>query len=146
MLFIWLTYANVLPVANPHDMERATPMISEENMSVPIEVDVGKSAASHLFFTKDIAPILERACLNCHGPNRAAGDFRVDRQQDYFASSDRGALVVPGNSSKSSIIEIVTGQRSDLPHPNRHVLPEEEVAILNSWINTGARWHEVDGR
>jgi hypothetical protein len=142
-LFLWLTYANVVPFNDSNDVSHSTPTTSQQQVSERSQkADAGKGTASQLFFKKDIAPLLERACLNCHGPSRAAGDFRVDRQQDWFAISNRGAFVVPGNSSESSIMEIVSGRRSDLPHPNRHVLPQDETAILKSWIDSGALWQE----
>jgi hypothetical protein len=89
---------------------------------------------------KDVYPILEKACLSCHGPMRQRGNFRVDRPADFLGTGDRAALIVPGNSAQSPLIAIVSGQRRDIPRPDVHQLSEREVARLRAWIDAGAEW------
>jgi hypothetical protein len=98
-------------------------------------------------FSTEVCPILETACLRCHGPRKAQGGFRVDRREDYFGTNGKEPLVVPGNSAESPLIAIVSGQRADMAMASSHKLPERDVAALRAWIDSGAEWQEKsDGR
>jgi hypothetical protein len=66
----------------------------------------------------------------------------VDRREDYFGKNDKAAFVVPGKSTKSSLIDIVLGRRTDMTMAASHKLPEQDVAILRAWIDSGADWPE----
>lgn len=91
-------------------------------------------------FWKDVYPILQRSCLSCHGPKKQRGDFRVDVKVDYFGKNGGRPLVVPGKSLESPLIAILSGNDKDIPLPNLHRLPDEQVAIVRTWIDAGAVW------
>src|SRR5437762_12525452 len=48
-------------------------------------------------FSKDLAPILARKCVACHGPEKSKGHFRLD-SFDWLmkAGESKSAPVVPG--------------------------------------------------
>jgi hypothetical protein len=100
----------------------------------------GASAPAH--FWRDVYPVLAASCLSCHGPKRQSGGFRVDHRDDFFARDGRQPFIVPGSSSRSPLIAVVSGGRKDMPLANRHRLPEREVALLKAWIDGGAEWPE----
>lgn len=81
----------------------------------------------------DVYPVLARACLSCHGPNRQRADFRVDRPADFFAPGRR--LIVSGDSKASRLIAIVE-DKTDIPG---HKLPDSDIALLKAWIDAGAK-------
>jgi hypothetical protein len=87
----------------------------------------------------DVAPIFERACTGCHGPRKQAGQIRLDRVEELL-SGDAKAWVIPGRSQDSPLMDIVTGRR-DIALPERHRLPDSEVARLRAWIDAGAASH-----
>jgi hypothetical protein len=89
-------------------------------------------------FWQDVYPILEKSCLTCHGPKRQRGEFRVDRREDFFETRGRSALVIPGNSSQSPLINVVSGRRKDVPKAEAHQLSAKEIALLKAWIDGGA--------
>ena len=91
-----------------------------------------------------VLEILDRNCLPCHGPRRAAGNFRVDRKQDFFSVRDKGPLVIPGKSEISPLVQIVSGLRKNMPLPDRHRLPPHQVTQLKEWIDGGAIWPELE--
>jgi hypothetical protein len=104
----------------------------------PAQVRAEEGAAPE--FWRDVYPALERACLSCHGPGKARGEFRIDRRLDYFGKGGAPPLVVPGQAGESPLIEIVAGARADMPLANRHKLPPQQVGLLKAWIDAGARW------
>src|SRR5580658_8370197 len=53
-------------------------------------------------FGRDIQPILARRCFACHGPDKAEGGLRLDRNERALAELDSGAhAVVPGKPDDS---------------------------------------------
>lgn len=86
---------------------------------------------------KDVYPILELACLSCHGPQKQRANFRIDQVDKLLISVGQTAWIIPGNSDKSPLIEIVSGRR-EIALPTRHRLPDADVARLRKWIDSGA--------
>lgn len=89
-------------------------------------------------FQRDVAPIFAASCLGCHGPKKQRSGFRVDRREDFFASGS--TLIVPGKAGESRLIAIVSGEVEELK--SDHLLTPREIAVLKTWINTGAKWRE----
>jgi hypothetical protein len=134
-IFAWVTQTSVRVLETPrHPLNR------------PIELDEtpsNQTAISQVIgFQRDIWPIFEAACMRCHGPGKAHSNFRVDRRESFFAEPDTEPLIVPGNSEKSRLIAIVSGEVRTMKSAEYHLLPSRELALLKTWINTGADWEE----
>ncbi len=93
-------------------------------------------------FQRDIWPIFETSCIGCHGPGKARSNFRVDRREDFFMEADAAPLIVPGDSEKSRLIAIVSGEVKTMKSAEAHLLPSRELTLLKTWINAGADWEE----
>lgn len=126
-----LTRLSVREQAEPACIELTEP----EQSSTPLPP--GSKASSTW---SEVERILRASCLSCHNETRARGDFRVERQVDFFRDGPGRPLVIAGKSGESSLIEIVSGRRKEIAHPDRHRLPAREVEILSSWIDNGAAW------
>lgn len=140
--FAWAAHRAVEPITGPR--EGVCPPGAEGSGQETLQ-SPGAAADSSppdvpsaVSFRKDVYPILERACLSCHGPDRQSGGFRVDRREDFFRPAGTGPLVLRGRSSESPLIAIVSGARHDLPRPDRHRLSASEVLVLKKWIDAGA--------
>lgn len=88
-------------------------------------------------FEKDVLPVLRKACVSCHGPKKQKAGFRADRRDDFFADDEDGPLVVAGDSGKSRIVAIVSGEL-EIGHAKDHVLSPAEVSLIKAWIDAGA--------
>ncbi len=98
-------------------------------------------AAHKIDFTKEIKPILEKSCANCHGHGRSKGGFRVDDGATFMEGGDSGAPVVPGKSEESLLIELVMGFDPDAVMPKKgSKLKPDQIALLRAWIDQGAKW------
>lgn len=92
-------------------------------------------------FSRDIKPILEKSCLQCHGHGRAKGGFRIDSRETMLAGGDSGPAIVPGKSAESLLIELVMGFDPDSQMPKKgSKLTREQIALLRAWIDQGAPW------
>ncbi len=91
-------------------------------------------------FERDIAPILRSRCLECHGPEEAKADFRVDdvdTMMSYVEPED-----VEGSMMFADFL--VTDDEDTLMPPTSHggPLSPGELALIRVWIEEGAVWPE----
>src|SRR5437016_4407370 len=99
-------------------------------------------------FNRDIRPIFSENCYACHGPDggkRKAG-LRLDRQDDAMGELKSGNhAIVPGDLSKSALIERITATNEDDRMPplktGKH-LTAEQIAALKLWVAQGAEWQK----
>ncbi len=93
-------------------------------------------------FGKDIAPMLERHCLKCHGPEKQKGGYRLDLKSAAFTGGDEHAPnIVPGKGAESPLVRFVAGLDEDMIMPQKgDKLTAEEVGLLRAWIDQGAVW------
>lgn len=94
-------------------------------------------------FTKEIKPILEGRCANCHGYGRDKGRFRMDTRETFLKGGGSGEAIVAGKSAESYLIELVMGFDPDNVMPKKGgKLTPEQVGLLRAWIDQGAKWDE----
>lgn len=99
------------------------------------------SATHPVDFAKEIKPILEARCLNCHGHGRDRGGFQIDSRETLLKGGDSGAAVIPGKSAESLLIELVMGFDPDSVMPQKGTkLTRDQIALLRAWIDQGVKW------
>ncbi len=92
-------------------------------------------------FEKDIRPILESACFDCHDADKQKGKLRLDEVVGIIKGGDSGEPVfIKGKSAESSIIKHVTSDDpKDRMPPKGDRLTAEQVGLLRAWIDAGAK-------
>ena len=99
------------------------------------------SNAAPIDFARDIQPILETACYECHGPKKVRAELRLDTRAGFMKGGETGALIVPGNSERSLIVRRLLGLDGDDRMPkDGDPLPAAHIALIRSWIDQGAVW------
>ena len=95
--------------------------------------------AEHADFTKDVLPVLQRHCFECHGPGVQEGDLRFDDRDDFLSGGYSGPAVVSGKPSESELLRRVSLDRlhEDAMPPVGPGLSGREVSILRQWIQQG---------
>ncbi len=94
------------------------------------------------FFEKRVRPVLANNCYGCHSlqaPEPLSG-LRLDSREALLKGGDRGPAIVPGDPSRSRLIQAVRHQTLMMP-PNGE-LAETEIADLEHWVEMGAPWPE----
>lgn len=92
-------------------------------------------------YTRDVAPILRKNCYACHGPAMQTSGFRLDDPAAALKGGYGGASIIAGKSEDSKLIHRIEGRKGvPLMPPGGKRLSPEEVAILRSWIDSGARY------
>ncbi|HVJ45130.1 MAG TPA: DUF1549 domain-containing protein, partial [Luteolibacter sp.] len=95
-------------------------------------------------YFKDVRPILETKCYDCHNGGKVKGDLRLDSLENALkGGSDEGASIVRGKPGESPLIHRITTDDEDLVMPPKGArLTKDEISILEKWISEGAVWPE----
>ncbi|MDR3406719.1 MAG: DUF1553 domain-containing protein [Chthoniobacter sp.] len=99
-------------------------------------------AAENVDFARDVYPIFQRSCFECHGAEKHKGGLRLDDREAAFKGGDGGDTIVKGQPEKSELLN-----RVSLPKEDRDVMPnrgdkltKQEVERIRAWIAAGAPW------
>ncbi|HWL10636.1 MAG TPA: DUF1553 domain-containing protein [Planctomicrobium sp.] len=95
------------------------------------------------FFEKSVRPLLVEHCYKCHSEKSQKGDLRLDSRGHLLLGGDSGAAIQPGKPEESLLMEAVRYESYEMP-PNRK-LSDDQIAILERWIEMGAPWPGDDG-
>ncbi|MCC6585719.1 MAG: SUMF1/EgtB/PvdO family nonheme iron enzyme [Bryobacterales bacterium] len=87
-------------------------------------------------FASQVQPVLESACLGCHGPARSYGGLRVDTPEGIAKSVVAGQ---PGQSKLYTTTLIPPGKAGAMP-PGGPPLTRPQTEALRAWIAAGAKW------
>jgi mono/diheme cytochrome c family protein len=68
-------------------------------------------------FARDIRPIFEQSCFQCHGPEKPKSGFRLDQREAALKGGENGVDIVPGDSTKSPLIYYVARIAPDIEMP-----------------------------
>ncbi|GAB5406370.1 MAG: DUF1553 domain-containing protein [Aureliella sp.] len=100
------------------------------------------AAGDEVDFVRDVRPILQQYCYECHGEDKQKSGLRLDIKSEAFKGGDGwGPSIVAGHADDSPLTELVTSDDDDLRMPPEGSrVTASEVAILRRWIDAGAVW------
>ena len=95
-------------------------------------------------YSKQVIPILQNHCLECHVPNtpgQQASGLDMSTHQSLMKGTKFGPVIKPNDSLSSTLVILVEG-RADasikMPHGDRPALSADEIKTLRQWIDQGA--------
>ena len=91
-------------------------------------------------FVRDIQPILQARCSECHGESTAKSGLRLDVKSAAFSGGDSGAVIVPNASAESLLVGRIESEGDDRMPPKGEPLSMKERDLFRRWINEGAVW------
>src|SRR5689334_8808874 len=89
-------------------------------------------------FHNDIRPIFNSSCNACHKPEKLKGELDMTTFAMLMKGGKHGSTVVPGDATKSKLVEKISGDEPDMP-PDGDPLKKEQVALIERWIKEGAK-------
>ncbi|MBU6301341.1 MAG: DUF1553 domain-containing protein [Verrucomicrobia bacterium] len=91
------------------------------------------------FFESRVRPVLVMHCYECHSGDEAKGGLRLDYRAGFARGGRHGALVNPGATDKSLLLQVLRHERADLKMPKgADKLPDPVLADLTRWVRLGA--------
>ena len=98
---------------------------------------VGQEAAldraEETFFETRIRPVLVESCVQCHGPDVASGELRLDSREALLKGGENGPAVVPGDAEQSLLIlALQHDDNQPVQMPQEEPLTKEAIADLTT--------------
>ena len=90
-------------------------------------------------YSTDVAPLLKKYCVGCHNGDDLEGDLSLETFADLQKGGENGPPLVAGESAKSLLIQLITGEEEPQMPPEDNAAPTaEEIAIIKAWVDAGA--------
>lgn len=98
-----------------------------------------RRAAPLVDFDRQVRPIIEERCLECHSAEKRKGGLSLATYADALDGGRNGAAIRPGASARSLILQRILGRVEPQMPKDEDPLPPEEIAVIRRWIDEGAR-------
>lgn len=104
------------------------------------------ASAAAVDFVRDVRPIFEDHCFDCHGEEKQKSKLRLDSALGILRGGESGEpFIVAGKSAESYLIKRVTHENPKEVMPLKgERLTAEQVATLRAWIDGGAQMPGAD--
>lgn len=120
-------------------------------LAVFISFCLTSAASAAPDFAKDIQPILQEKCIDCHAApykkgtrlRKPKGDYRMDTRENIVkAGESEEAGVVPKDAAKSQVYKriILPEDHDDIMPPKGDPLTPAQQKLIKDWIDAGAPW------
>ncbi|MDG1326291.1 MAG: PSD1 and planctomycete cytochrome C domain-containing protein [Opitutales bacterium] len=117
-------------------------LFAEANKTIPSVTKKVNVAVIAPDFHREVRPILESTCIQCHGIEKQKGGLRLDTLANAKKGGDSGSALIPGNLEDSLLLD-----RIFLPADDDEIMPPEngplspaQQDILKRWIKAGGHW------
>lgn len=105
--------------------------------------DLPPAADRAVDFARDIQPLFEASCIQCHAKGKDKGGFSLETRDAMLKGGDDGPTVALGKSAESDIVQRVAGLDPDTVMPKKGTKwTAEQVGLLRAWIDQGAKWDQ----
>lgn len=102
-------------------------------------------SAQPVDFQRDIFPLLDTHCVECHSQDDADGELALDTFEGLTAGGETGKAIEPGSSQNSLLVKFLegrsgkSGKNQFMPPGKREHLKPGEIALIKAWIDGGAK-------
>ncbi len=95
-------------------------------------------------FWKQVQPVLEARCLECHQGGKAKAGLHLDTLAGALKGGESGETVLaPGHPERSQLLQRILSRDPDEQMPPKgQRLSDEESGLISAWIRGGAVWPE----
>lgn len=106
----------------------------------PKALDIDPAQAALVTFAKDLAPIIERNCLTCHGGENPKAGLNLSTHAGILKGGDyAGPAVIPGDPDGSAMVRHIRGIYTPKMPKDAPELSESELHTIRMWIAAGAK-------
>lgn len=108
--------------------------ISPTGTALPASTDAPAATAA-VSFAKEVLPILESRCLNCHGGQETRAGLSVASHAALMNGSESGPAIIPGDAANSLLVQLI--ENGKMPKRGPKLTPDQ-IQIIIDWILSGA--------
>ena len=115
-----------------------TPEPAAEEELVPVR-EIDMEQAKTVDFQRDVWPIIDFACADCHKPEKLDGGLDLTTIENMMKAGEKaGPAVIPGDPDASAMIQYIRGElKPRMPHKEPPMNPDD-LHMLRMWIAAGA--------
>jgi mono/diheme cytochrome c family protein len=101
--------------------------------------------ASEVSFSQDVKPILDQNCSQCHqvgGEGEVASGFDMATYDGLMKGAKFGPMIIAGDAEGSNMLVLMEGRADpsiSMPHGQNKPVSKQDVQIIRSWIEQGAK-------
>ncbi len=128
--------ANYLTQYLPNGIKQLAGMPVEEKGPKLIE-----NLDEAVVYTDIIHPIMEIRCNSCHNASKKKGDLQMHTREALLKGGENGPIFLAGNATESEMIKRIhldPNHDDHMPPKGKSQLTDEQVLLLEWWINEGA--------
>jgi hypothetical protein len=140
--------ANMLAMLAATTLATSAPAVAQMSDADDASTQAPAISADDLkFFESKIRPILIANCYGCHSTSagKSKGGLHLDTRDATLKGGESGPAVVPGDVDSSLLIRAVRYHDSDYEMPPAGKLRDDEIALLERWVEMGAPDPRVEG-
>src|SRR4051794_30180457 len=105
----------------------------------PAQTPTADASAAPVDFARDVQPLLEKHCYECHGTKKVKGRLRLHHPAFIAKGGESGPVIVAGDPEHSLLMRRVLGLDGDDRMPlDEDPQSDAELATLRGWIAAGA--------
>jgi hypothetical protein len=104
----------------------------------------GALSASAVDFKKDIQPILEKNCYECHSEKtgKKKAGFVFDDLETFAKDINPKGVIVPGDPGESHLFEVLVDESQKHHMPPDGPLSQKDLDKMREWIEAGASFEK----
>jgi len=86
----------------------------------------------------DVSAIFNERCVMCHSSVHGAGlGLRLDTYEAAVAGSAKGAVLIPGDASRSELIRRLRGESTPRMPFLSNPLTQDQIELIARWVDAG---------
>ena len=116
------------------------PAAEEEATVAPVAADEELAKIEKPSFAKDIQPLLEKRCANCHS-KRPKNNYSIAGYDNVLKSGTHAPLIVAGDAGASTLMKMLRGVKTPAggQMPPSKPLSAGQIGLIERWITQGAQ-------
>jgi hypothetical protein len=141
----WLASTPEVPVPAPTPAAPAHNAIDHflnARMS-QVAAQLRKADGGSVDYFKQVLPLLEARCYDCHAGGKVKGGLRLDDRAAALKGGDSGAGIVPGKPAEGELLARVRSTEEGMMPPRGERLTKEQIGVLEAWVREGAAWPDA---
>ncbi|MDB6121795.1 MAG: hypothetical protein JWQ71_788 [Pedosphaera sp.] len=96
--------------------------------------------AAKVSYTRDIKPIMDANCSECHGGDDLKGQFDASSVANLIKGGKKAhPAIIPGKPDESALVQYLRGQKEPQMPKGNSKLSEDELHLVRLWITAGAK-------
>lgn len=111
---------------------------------LPLMMVLASGCSKEVSFAKDVHPILDRHCMECHVMGKKGHEesgLSMGSYAELMKGTKFGSVIVPGDSISSTLSRLISHKADksiNMPH-DKQMIPAKQIELINTWIDQGAK-------